>query len=511
MKRRRFIKTMGAMACYSILNRNCDSQTKKPNIIFILADDLGYAELGCYGQEKIETPHIDQLARMGKRFTQHYSGSPVCAPSRCVLLTGKHSGHAFIRGNHEWGERGDVWNYEKAVEDSYLEGQYPIPDNTQTIAKLLQNVGYKTALVGKWGLGGPQTGGIPNKQGFDFFYGYNCQRQAHTYYPRHLWRNREKEWLDNVLYVPGTKLPTGADPNDEKSYAHFSQPLYSPDLMFKEIVRFLEEKQNDPFFLYWATPIPHVPIQAPQRWIDYYVKKFGDEEPYLGDKGYCPCRYPHATYAAMVSYLDEQVGLLIKQLKELGIYHNTLIMFSSDNGAGIGGGSTSPWFDGAKPFITEQGRTKGSVFEGGLRVPLIVVWPGKIKAGSETNLISAFYDVLPTLCEIAGITSPQDIDGISFLPTLLDQKQREHDFLYWEFPGYGGQQALRKGDWKAMRRNILDGNTALELFNLSDDIQEKNNLALQHPDIVEEMKAIMESQHTPSGIDRFKMKALGDK
>ena len=488
----------------------CNKQPERPNIIYILADDLGYADLGCYGQEKIETPNIDALAQQGMRFTQHYSGSPVCAPSRCVLLTGKHTGHAFIRGNHEWGERGEVWNYTRAVEDPNLEGQYPIPANTVTIGKLLQNAGYTTGIVGKWGLGGPLSEGIPNKQGFDFFFGYNCQRQAHTYYPKHLWRNEEKVWLDNELYVPGTKLPERADPYDPASYSHFAQPDYSPDLMFEELIDFVERNIDRPFFLYWATPIPHVPIQAPQRWVDYYVNKFGDEEPYLGEQGYYPSRYPRATFAAMISYLDERVGQLVEKLDELGLAKNTLIIFTSDNGAGIGGGSDAEWFDSAKPFISKRGRIKGTVYEGGIRVPMIAAWPGVIQAGSTSDHVSAFYDVLPTLCELTNITPPVESDGISFLPTLLNQQQEKHDFLYWEFPSYGGQQAVRRGEWKAMRRDILQGNTDIQLFNLAEDIQEQHNVADEHPDIIDQMREIMQQEHTIPEIERFRMPALGD-
>jgi arylsulfatase len=281
--------------------------------------------------------------------------------------------------------------------------------------------------------------------------------------------------------------------------------------MFKELIQFVEDSKDQPFFLYWANPIPHVPIQAPQRWVDYYVNKFGDEEPYLGDQGYCPSRYPHATFAGMVSYMDEQVGLLVDKLKELGLYDNTIIMFTSDNGAGIGGGSTAEWFDSAKPFISERGRIKGTVYEGGIRVPMIASWPGKIKAGSESSHPSAFYDVLPTLCDLTSIETPDDTDGISFLPTLLGNEQQPHDFLYWEFPSYGGQQAVRFGDWKAIRRNILkDGNTDIELFNLADDIQEQNNVADEYPEIVKQMKEIMEREHVPAEIERFRMAAIGD-
>jgi len=514
MKRRAFLKKISiATAAATFLPAiGCKKKiTKKPNIIFILADDLGYGELGCYGQEKIETPNIDKLAKNGMRFTQHYAGAPVCAPSLCVLMPGKPTGHAYIRGNDEWRERGDVWDYAKAVEDPNLEGQRPIPAETVTIGKLLQKVGYKTAIIGKWGLGGPLTDGIPNKQGFDFFFGYNCQRQAHTYYPRHLWRNTEKVWLDNPLVVPGTKLDQGADPYDPKSYAKFNLNQYSPDLMFKEIIKFIEKNQKNPFFLYWATPIPHVPLQAPKRWVDYYVKKFGDEEPYLGEKGYFPHRYPHAAYAAMISYLDEQVGLLVQKLKELGIYNNTIIFFTSDNGPSYAGGTDSEWFDSAKPFRAERGRGKGSVYEGGIRVPMIVSWPGHISPSSETDHISAFYDVLPTLCELTGATTPDDIDGISFLPKLLGRgKQKKHEFLYWEFPAYGGQQAVRMGKWKGIRKNILKGNLEIELYDLENDIQEQKNVASQYPEVVKQIAQIMVREHITPEVQRFKMKALGD-
>ncbi len=515
MHRRTFLKhTAASVAALSILPllRCATDKHKKPNIIYILADDLGYGDLGCYGQNKIETPHIDRLAREGKGFTQFYAGSPVCAPSRCVLLTGKHTGHAFIRGNHEWGERGEVWNFAKAVEDPNLEGQYPIPENTTTIGTLLQSAGFTTGIVGKWGLGGPLSHGIPSKQGFDFFFGYNCQRQAHTYYPKHLWKNEEKVWLDNELIVPGTKLDEGANPYDPASYDKFNQSDYAPDLMFEEILGFVKENQQNPFFLYWASPIPHVPIQAPQRWVDYYVQKFGDEEPYLGQHGYFPARYPHATFAAMVSYLDENVGRLVETLKELGLYDNTLILFTSDNGAGIGGGSTAEWFDSAAPFMSQRGRTKGTVYEGGIRTPLIAVWPGHIKADSKSDHISAFYDVMPTLCELTGVATPEDTDGISFLPALLDiQEQHQHEFLYWEFPSYGGQQAVRIGKWKGMRRNILsEDNIDIQLFDLETDLQEQNNVAAQHPEVVEKIREIMSTARSVPQVERFKMPALGD-
>ncbi len=499
--------------CSAAIAAGCSpvqKEQQRPNIIYILADDLGYGELGCYGQNKIETPNIDKLARNGIRFTQFYSGAPVCAPSRCALLTGLHSGHMQIRGNDEWSDRGDVWNFKAMIADSSLEGQRPLLAGTVTLGKLLQSAGYKTALVGKWGLGAPHSDGAPNKQGFDFFFGFNCQRQAHTHYPVHLWKNDKKYPLFNDTIVPGTKLARGADPLDPASFRNFTLKNYAHDVMFDQIKNFVMENQKHPFFLDWSTTIPHAAIQAPQRWVDYYVKKFGDEKPYLGDKGYFPHRYPHAGYAAMISFLDEQVGKLIQELKDLGIYENTLIVFSSDNGPTYNGGTDSPWFNSAGPFHSEQGFGKGNVYEGGIRVPLIASWQGKIKPDLTSDHISAFWDVLPTLCEVAGISIPFPCDGISFLPELLGGKQPQHSFLYWEFPESGGQQAVRAGNWKGIRQNIQKGNLRIELFDLNNDIQELNDVSAQFPEIVKKMEGIMVKEHTPAVNERFRMKSLGD-
>ncbi len=483
----------------------------KPNIIFILADDLGYGDLGCYGQQHIETPHLDALAANGMSFTQHYSGSPVCAPSRCVLLTGKHTGHAYIRGNDEWRERGHVWDYRSMIADSTLEGQRPLPAGTVTLGKLLQSKGYKTGMVGKWGLGAPHTEGIPNRQGFDFFCGYNCQRIAHTYNPVHLYLNEHRIYLGNDTVVPHSGLEEGADPYDRNSYARFDQSSYAPDVMFREMTRFIQQNKEDPFFFYWASPIPHAALQAPRRWVDYYVEKFGEEEPYLGEKGYFPHRYPHAAYAAMISYLDERVGELVSLLKELGLYDNTLILFSSDNGPTYNGGTDSPWFDSGGPFKSERGWAKGFLHEGGIRVPLIASWPGKIEPETTSAHISAFWDLLPTLCEVAGVDKPEEGDGISYLPALLgEEDQEEHDFLYWEFPASGGQQAVRMNQWKAIRKNIRDGNLKLELYNLEEDMQEQHDVASDHPEIVQQMEVIMHLEHENPELNRFKMMALGD-
>jgi len=474
---------------------------EKPNIVFIMADDLGYGELGCYGQEKIETPHIDKLAERGMKFTNFYSGAPVCAPARCMLLTGRHPGHAQIRGNNEMKWRGDVWDYKKVSEDPNLEGQYPLRKGTLTLGRLLQQAGYKTAAIGKWGLGGPLTDGRPTEQGFDLFFGYNCQRQAHNYYPGHLWRNDEKVELGNRIFSPHQRFPKDLDPLDPKNYEQYRDKVYAPDLMIKEALKFIEENKDRPFFLYYPTPIPHVALQAPEEWVQKYHKKFGDEEPYLGQHGYLPCRYPRATYAAMISYLDDQVGQIISKLKELGIYDNTIIFFTSDNGPTYAGGVDTKFFDSAKPFRSSYGWGKGFTHEGGIREPMIVTWEGHITAGSESDHIGAFWDIMPTLCDLAGIPAPDSTDGISFLPTLLQKgTQKQHDHLYWEFPAYTGQQAVRMGKWKAIRDSIFKGNHGIKLYDLENDLQELHDVSAVHPDVVEKMERIMLEEHIPSKV-----------
>jgi arylsulfatase A-like enzyme len=490
-----------------------NSDPDRPNIIYILADDLGYGELGIYGQEKIETPHLDELARSGMKFTDHYSGSPVCAPARYMLMTGRHSGNAYIRANEEWAQRGDIWNYEEMAANPALEGQWPIPESTITIGKVLQDAGYVTGAIGKWGLGAPFSVGEPNNQGFDFFFGYNGQRQAHTYYPVYLWRNDKRVALSNQLVSPHQDLPEDADPYDPESYSIFhDQPDYSAELMGVEMLKFIDENKDNPFFLYYPTTIPHAAVQAPQRWIDYYHEKFGDEEPYTTGT-YVPVRYPRATYAAMISYLDEQIGEMIDKLKELDIYDNTLIMFSSDNGPQHCCGVDPEYFDSAAPFQTASGRVKGHVYEGGIRVPMLAAWPGVIQPESTTDHISAFWDIMPTISDIIGAEPPDDIDGISFLPILMgdEENQEQHEFLYWEYPRSGGQQAVRMGNWKAVRSAIIsEGSLEIELYNLDEDIREENNVADQNPDIVEQMERIMEQARTVPELPMFRMEALGD-
>ncbi len=481
-------------------------ETKKPNIIYILADDLGRGDLGCFGQKLIETPHIDRMAQEGMILTNHYSGQAVSAPSRCTLFTGMHQGHAYIRGNDECEERGDIWSHKAMLADSSLEGQRPLPAHTVMIPQKLKEAGYTTACIGKWGLGYPGSVSTPNKMGFDFFYGYNCQRQAHTYFPPFLYRNECREYLENKLLPPNTRLEKDADPYDEKSYAQYWQKQYAPDLMYIEILKFIERSRDCPFALFWTPPVPHVPLQAPEKWVRHYVEKLGDETPYTGEEGYFPCRYPHATYAAMISYWDEQIGGLVEKLKELGLYENTLIIFTSDNGPTTEGGSDPEFFDSAKPFKSGDGWGKRSLHEGGIRAPMIACWPGHIEAGTTSGLLSAFWDIMPTLCEVADVECPPT-DGISMLPTLLgkDSLQKEHEYLYWEFAEAGGQKAVRIDHWKALVENVNGGNREIQLYDLSTDPQEQRNVADKYPEIIEKALEIFRKEHTDTEIEAFNL------
>jgi len=447
---------------------------RKPNIVYLLADDLGYGEVGCYGQEKIKTPHLDQLAAEGMRFTQHYSGAPVCAPSRCVLMTGRHLSHAYIRGN-------------KPV---MPEGQWAIPDDAVTIPELLRPLGYATGCVGKWGLGPAASTGDPNAQGFDLFYGYICQRVAHNYYPTHLWLNGQKHLLDNRAFSSKTRLKEAPD-----SYAQFYGNEYAPDRMISAALAFIRRSKDAPFFLYVPFVEPHVAMQPPAEWVDMYPEEW-DDKPYLGNRGYLPHPRPHAGYAAMISHLDNHVGRIVALIDELDLAEDTLVMFSSDNGAthDVGGADTK-FFNSSGPL---RGR-KGSVYEGGLRVPTIARWPGTVAAGVTSDHVSGFQDVMPTLVEIAGGPAPGGIDGISFAPTLLGEgEQQQHDYLVWEFFGYGGLQAVRAGKWKAVRRKLRKEPTPIELYDLSVDLAEANDVAASHPEVVARMDRIMRTDRTPN-------------
>jgi len=489
---------------------SCSKKQEHPNIVFILADDLGYGEIGVYGQQLIETPNIDSLAKSGILFTQHYSGSPVCAPSRSVLLTGKHSGHTYIRGNDELKDRGNVWNYLEVFKNEKLEGQRPLSDSVLTFAELIQSSGYETGFIGKWGLGGPGTEGDPNNQGFSYFFGYNCQRQAHTLYPMHLWENDKKIILNNKAILPHSGLDLGSDIYDVESYSKFSLKEYAPDVMHKKAIGFIEQNTNKRFLLIYASPLPHVPLQAPNKWTNYYKNKLGNESPYIG-KNYFPNQTPRATYAAMISTLDEQVGNLIAVLKKNNLLENTIIVFTSDNGPTYTGGADTKFFNSAKPFSAAYGWGKGFLKEGGIRVPMIVNWSGRIKPGSKTDHLSAFQDFLPTFVELCGAGENPKTDGISFLNVLLGKKQtKNHEYLYCEIPEYGGQQAVRIDNYKGIRKGIFKGNLEIELFDLSKDLKEKNNIAKDHPQILSKVRHIMTKEHTPSQISSFRFAAFGE-
>ena len=456
------------------------AESKPPNVVFFFADDLGYAEIGCYGQKHIKTPNIDRIAAEGMKFTQFYSGNAVCAPCRCNLMTGKHPGHAYIRNN------GNPKELQKFKEKFGWEfpGQNPIPDSEVTIAEVLKQKGYATAAIGKWGLGHTGTTGDPNKQGFDLFYGFNCQVHAHNHYPKFLWRNNKKEIL------PG---------NDRTLYGE----TFSQDRFRDVALEFIEENYKKPFFLYMPFAIPHVAIQVPESSLKQYKGVF-PEEPYKPSGHYENHPIPRAAYAAMISHMDRDIGTIINKMKELGVDKNTIVMFSSDNGPTFNrlAGSDSDFFESAGPF---RG-LKGSLYEGGIRVPFIARWHGKIPAGQTTDQIAAIWDLMPTIAEFTGTKAPKDIDGNSLAPTLLGKpdKQKQHEYMYWEFPSYGGQQAVRWGDWKGIRQNMYKKNNKnplkIELYNLKLDIGESKDVASENPEIVAKIRQFMIDGHTPSKL-----------
>jgi arylsulfatase A-like enzyme len=423
---------------------------KRPNIVFILADDLGYGDLGCYGQKKIKTPNLDRLAARGMRFTQFYAGSTVCAPSRCVLMTGKHTGHATIRGN----------------------ALIPLEANEVTVARLLKSLGYSTGLVGKWGLGEAGSVGVPNRQGFDYFFGYLNQVHAHNSYPDFLWRNEEKVPIAGNVVAKGIAS---------------KKAVHSQDLFMKEALDFLDKSKSGPFFLYWAVTLPHANNERGSA--EGNGLEVPSDEPYTNE----PWSQTAKNYAAMVTYLDRDVGRLLAKLRELGIEDNTLVIFTSDNGPHREGGNDPSFFNSSGGL---RG-IKRSLHEGGIRVPMIACWPGKIPAGSTSTHIAGFQDFLPTAVEVAGGKSPDKIDGISFLPALLGKaNQKEHDHLYWEFYEGGFQQGARAGKWKAVRP--LGGK--LELYDLDKDLAEKTDIAGEHPEIVVRMEAMLHNSHVVSPL-----------
>lgn len=482
-------------------------ENDKPNIILFFYDDLGYGELGVYGQKIIQTKNIDKLAESGLKFTNFYTGSPVCAPSRSILLTGLHGGHTKIRGNHEYGSRGDVWDYNKMSEDPNLEGQYPIGKEELIFPKLLKGNGYTNGMVGKWGLGPPNSESVPTEMGFDYFYGYNCQRMAHNLYPPHLWENNEKDMLNNKIVSPKLKLLPDQDPYDEKNYIVFNQIDYAPDKMHVKAQEFIEKNKDNPFFLYYASPIPHAPLQAPKKLINKYRDIIGEEDPYLGNVGYFPTRYPRATYAAMIEYIDIQVGEIVEQLKRLDIYDNTIILITSDNGPTYAGGVDFEYFNSTGIFQNDPKRMKGYTYEGGVRVPFIISWPQMVKKGRVVDDISISYDIFPTLVELTGSDIfSYSTDGVSLVDIINDDsKIINRDYIYWEFPSYGGQQAARMGNYKAILMDIKKGNQKIELYDLSVDIKEENDISLDFPEIVKEFENIFKKEHEKSDIKRFEM------
>lgn len=462
-------------AASTLMAADQPSNDQPPNIVFILADDLGYGETGCYGQTKIRTPNIDALASQGMRFLQHYSGAPVCAPARCTLMTGQHLGHAEIRNNRDSGN-GRIYP-----------GQFPITAGIVTIAEVLQDRGYATGAFGKWGLGPSNTSGSPIKQGFDRYFGYNCQRNAHSYYPPFL-DSDEKEVMVNKYPIPGhDRKPEGTVKADDYRSAN-----YGPDLILAEALKFLDKNKDKPFFLYLPFVEPHVAMQPPQEWIDRYPKEWDDDHgPYRGENGYLPHPRPRAGYAAMISDLDEHIGTVLQRLETHGLVDNTVVIFTSDNGPTHG--SRNPEFHvggAACKFFNSNGGLKGykgSADEGGIRVPCIVRWPGKVAPGSETAFPSYFPDWFPTMAELADATLPtgQVLDGVSLVDLVQGKPVTRNKPLIWNFGGYGGIIAVRDGDWKALRRDVNRKQPGdWELYNLAMDPTESNNLAAEHPEIV---------------------------
>ncbi|MCH2112329.1 MAG: arylsulfatase [Planctomycetes bacterium] len=470
-----------------------NDKSSKPNILFIFTDDLGAAELGCTGSTKIRTPHLDQLREQGMLFTQAYSGSTVCAPSRCTLLTGRHTGHAQIRDNGEqqnWdGPVGEEstnaiggWQVPPYPE-GWWGGQRPLVAGTQTIGTVLQENGYQTACIGKWGLGGIGTSGEPNRQGFDHFFGYNCQRHAHNYYPRYLERNGKK-----VLYPGNDRGLTGE--------------TYAADAMLQEALWFLrQDRGEDPFFLYYATPVPHLALQVPEDSLEQYSD--WEETPYKG-KSYLPHDKPRAAYAGMVSRMDRDVGALLKELEDQGVADNTIVIFTSDNGSTFKlGGYDMDFFEGTGGL---RG-TKGKLFEGGIRVPLIVKWPGEVQENSKSSLPVANWDFLPTLASLTGSRLTQEVDGIDLSPELTATgKTSPRSHLYWEYYSGGVQQAVRMGKWKGYRGGLKKNPEApVQLFNLETDPFETSDCSAEHPEVAAKILLLMTQEHKSSPVPSWNL------
>ena len=449
------------------------------NVIYILADDLGYGDLGCYGQERIQTPNIDRMADQGMRFLQHYAGSAVSAPSRSSLMTGQHTGHTPIRGNKPRGKG--------------LEGQYPIPASAYTLAEMFRDAGYETGAFGKWGLGYPGSEGDPVYQGFDEFFGINCQVMAHRYYPEYLWHNLEKYPLEG---------------NDR---IHRKQ--YSQDVIHERALRFIAENRSRDFFAFIPYTLPHAELLVPEDSIlQSYRADLVETNSYEGVPGsaygpdmeymqYCPQREPHAQFASMVSRLDAYVGDVMDLIDSLGLAEKTIIVFASDNGPHREGGADPDFFVSYGPL---RG-IKRDLYEGGIRVPMIVRCPGTVAAGTTSDHVCAFWDIMPTFAQMIGVADTLETDGISFWPTLTGRGvQGERPYLYWEFHEQGGKVAVRMGRWKGIRIGVLrNPHAKTQLYDLETDPHEDRDVAAEYPDIVEQIESIMQEAHVPSPVFPF--------
>ena len=501
MKTGKVILSAAALAACGAVSGCRKAAPAKPNIIYLLFDDLGYGDLGCYGQEKIETPNIDALASQGILFTDMYSAAPLSAPSRCCQLTGMHMGHSQIRNNEEHFTHSPELGWNCLFIDDSEEGQQPMLAGTETLGSMLQKAGYKTAMVGKWGLGYPASDSTPNKMGFDYFYGFICQALAHSYYPVNLYENEVKFATGNEAVMQGEPLPEGLDPLDPASYERYGGKYYSPDLMYEKLENFVVENASGPFFAMWTTTVPHSAVQAPFDEVMHYVDKLGDEPPCTNPGMYLPNRYPHATYAAMVTHIDTQVGRLVAKLKELGIWDNTIFIVTSDNGPAHNGNSPLEYFNSGGPFRCAAGWGKSSLHEGGIRMPFIVAWGDRLKP-AKTSHMASFTDLMPTFAELAGVESPE-CDGISFAPLITGKPsaQKEHEYLYWEFPGTRGWLAVRIGNWKGLVQRVNNGNSTMELYDLSADPQETTDVSALHPDVVSRMWEIVKASHEEPCFD----------
>lgn len=452
------LPAVAAAGCAGSKEKKAEIRT--PNVIYIMADDLGIGDLGCYGQQVIKTPAVDRLAAEGMMFTRHYAGSTVSAPSRCALLTGKHTGHSYIRGN-------------KGLESEFDRGvkyDLPLAPEETTIAEVMKQAGYRTGCVGKWGLGGPMTEGHPNNHGFDYFFGYLGQGRAHTYYPEYIWENNTKVVLD--------------------------REVYSHDLIMERALDFIRDNAGaEPFFLYLTPTLPHAELIVPAGELGDYDGMF-EEIPFVRKPGgtYCSQDKPRATYAAMVTRLDKGVGMVMELLEELGIADNTMVIFTSDNGVHAEGGHDPEFFDSNGIY---RG-IKRDLYEGGIHTPFIVKYPGTVRGGSSNDHLSAFWDFMPTMCEMIGADVPEGIDGISYYPSLLEKEgQREHEYLYFEFHEQKGRRCIIKDGWKLVELNVnAPGQSYFELYDLENDPSEEQNVIARNDSRAQQMKKIMLTART---------------